>query len=419
MFLSYFLHYNRYLNIFGILLTIGFAIAFSFNRKKIKYRLIVSCLVMQFVLAFFILRFPLGKKIIEWIAIGIAAMYQFADHGTSFVFGRLVSADSGLGFIFAFKVLPITIFFSAFTALLIHFKIIQLFVSGANALMRPFLSVSASENAVAVANSFLGQTEAPLLVRHHLKHMTKSEFFVVMVSGMATISSALLAVYGAMGVPVIHLLASSIMSIPGAIMLAKIIVPDGHGHDVAEQEKLDQPMQTRTMFDAIASGTSDGLMMALHIGAFLISFLALLALANALLGSLSSILNIFLPNALQLPSLTLEKILAYLFAPFGYLLGFTGNEALIAGQLLGLKVAVNELIAYTELVKLSLSERTLAILTYVLCGFSNFCSIGIQMSAIGILAPDRRSWIAQLGLYSIVAAALSNLITAMIAALLL
>lgn len=419
MIITYLTEYNRYLNILGLLLIIGGAIVASTNRKKIDYRLIFKALALQFITGFLILRFSLGRQILAAIGQAIVQMYHYADAGTAFVFGPLANAQGPLGFIFAFKVLPVTIFFSPFIALLFHFSILQRVVLFVSYLMRPLLPVSAAESLCAIANSFLSQTEAPLLIRGYLHDMTKSEFFTVMVSGMATISAAILAVYVAMGVSATHMLASSLMSIFGAIMMSKIIIPETHEPKTAHGAKITFETTSTNMFDAIATGTSDGLTLALAIGAMLISFLALLALGNGLLANISHVLNFFLPQSAQIATLTFDKIMAYVFFPFGYLLGLTGDEAFKAGQLVGIKVAVNELIAYSEMVKMNLSPRAVDLITYALCGFSNFSCIGIQIGAIGALAPTKRQWLTQMGIYAVFTAALSNLATAMIAGLLL
>jgi concentrative nucleoside transporter, CNT family len=307
--------------------------------------------------------------------------------------------------------------------LLFHWGIIQKVVHAINYVIRPLLSTSGAETLCAVANSFLGQTEAPLLVRNYLKDMTKSEMLVVMVSGMATISGSILVVFAAMGVPAQHMLAASVMAIPASIMIAKILLPETEKTSTLEHLAADKQDTKNNALGAIATGTSDGLNLAINVAAMLIAFLALLALVNHLLSfgadSVNSLLcTIGLGECLP-KGLSIELIFSYLFAPFGYLLGFTGNTALEAGQLIGTKVAVNELIAYGQMVKMNLSERTSDILTYALCGFSNFSCIGIQIGGIGALVPEKRAWLTQLGLYAVLGGALSNLLSAMIAGLLL
>lgn len=406
--LDYFLQHNRYMNLLGILVILGIAFVFSKHKSRINYRLVATGLFLQLLIGACVLRTSVGRMVVDKISSYITRLYQFADQGSGFVFGNLINADSPWGFIFAVKVLPIIIFFGALMAVLFHFNIIQRVVGVVNLVIRPLLGTSGAETLCAISNSFLGQTEAPLLIRHYLADMTRSEMLVVMVSGMATISGAILVVYAAMGVPAPHLLASSVMSIPAAIIISKILLPETEKAKTSGGEGLEvtPTVHTENVFDALATGTSDGLSLALNVGAMLISFLALLALINALLGAIY-------------PALSLQFIFAYLFSPFGYLLGFTGTDALAAGQLIGTKVAVNELIAFGDMVRMNLSERANDILTYALCGFSNFSCIGIQIGGIGALVPSKRQWLTQLGLYAVLGGTLSNLLCAMMAGLLL
>jgi CNT family concentrative nucleoside transporter len=422
--LTYLLEYNRYFNLIGIVVILGIAAAFSQQRSKINIRLVLHALLLQFVIALVMLKTSFGQAFIGKIAYYVGKMYQFADQGAGFVFGNLVNPQSPWGFIFAVKVLPVIIFFGSVTALLFHWGIIQFIVSGINAVIRPLLGTSGAETLCASANSFLGQTEAPLLVRNYLKNMTKSEMLVVMVSGMATISGSILVVFAAMGVPAQHMLAASVMAIPASIMIAKILLPETVEHTKTEGgAEIKLEATTNNALEAIANGTSDGLSLAVNVAAMLIAFLALLAMLNYGLQfgayKINHVLSYF-GFAARLPDeLSIELIFAYLFAPFGYLLGFSGNEALAAGQLVGTKVAVNELIAYGQMVKMQLSDRTRDIMTYALCGFSNFSCIGIQIGGIGALVPERRAWLTELGLYAVLGGALANLLSAMMAGLLL
>ncbi|MCX5921784.1 MAG: NupC/NupG family nucleoside CNT transporter [Candidatus Dependentiae bacterium] len=420
---SYLLEYNRYMNLLGIAVIIGIAVLFSQKRSHINVRLVIKALLLQCGIAFFVLKTTIGQTILAHVAACVSKMYQFADVGAGFVFGSLVNANGPWGFIFAIKVLPVIIFFGAVTALLFHWGIIQIAVSGINHLIKPLLGTSGAETLCASANSFLGQTEAPLLVRHYLKEMTKSEMLVVMVSGMATISGSILVVFAAMGVPAQHMLAASVMAIPASIMIAKILLPEIGTPATLGTVTLKKESDAGNALDAISTGTSDGLQLAINVGAMLIAFLALLAMINYGLGGIALISNEFfsyLGFAFRLPSgFSIETIFAYLFAPFGYLLGFTGSEALAAGELVGTKVAVNELVAYSQMVTMGLSARTVSIITYALCGFSNFSCIGIQIGGIGALVPEKRPWLTQLGLYAVLGGTLSNLLSAMIAALLL
>lgn len=431
--LTYFLEHNRYLNVVGIITIFLIAYLFSRNRAQINFRLIVHGLFLQGLIGFLVLRTGVGRAIVQTVALYVSKLYQAADEGLIFLFGNLANASAPWGFIFAIKVLPIIIFFGAFMAILFHFGLVQRAVAGVSWLIRPLLKTSGAETLCAISNSFLGQTEAPLLIRHYLARMTKSEMLVVMVSGMATISGSILVVFAAMGVPASHLLTSSVMSIPASIVIAKILLPETEKSQTLDKAQVQIERTSSNLLDAIATGTSDGLQLALNVGAMLLSFLALLALANYFLGYVSEqsnniigYINYLLTSSnyswqitWQVPILSIEYIFSRLLSPFGYLLGFTGNEALAAGQLIGTKVAVNELIAYSKMVTMELSERTSNILTYALCGFSNFSCIGIQIGGIGALVPQKRPWLTELGLLAVLGGALSNLLSAMIAALLL
>ncbi len=419
---AYLIEYNRYLNVVGIFVVLAIAWAFSRKRSAIDYRLVVIAMAMQIAIALAVLKTGLGNRIVSVVAVGVNKIYQFADAGSSFMFGNLVNPTGSWGFIFACKVLPVMIFFGAMMALLFHFRVVQGVVGAVNWLLQPLLRTSGAETLVAIANSFLGQTEAPLLIRNYLKGVTNSEMLTIMVTGMATISGAVLVVYTAMGVPALHLLAASVMAIPSALLIAKILYPEtGHPETRGAVKATFEPT-SKNMFDAIASGTSDGLWLALMVGAMLIAFIALIALLNALLLGCSDGINgllAYIGSSWQMPILSLNMIFAYLFSPFAYLLGFTGNDALIAGQLLGTKLAVNEMVAYGQMGTMMLSERTIAILTYALCGFANFSSIGIQLGGIGQLVPEKRALLSELGLLAVLGGTLSNLLSAMIAGLLL
>jgi CNT family concentrative nucleoside transporter len=369
------------------------------------------------------LRTTVGIKVVDFIARHVQHLHECAEEGIRFVFGNLVDDTGSWGFVFGFQVLPVIIFFGAFMAVLFYFGIVQKMVSGVNYVLSPLLKTSGAETLCAIANSFLGQTDAPLLVRHYLNGMTKSEMMVVMVSGMATISGAILVAFVKMGVPPHHLLASSVMSIPASIIIAKILYPEtekSHSHDDATS--ISQQALGSNLFDAIAKGTMDGVQLAVGVGAMLISFLALLTVANCFLAYISELVNqglAFLNSGWQIPTVSIDYILSYIFAPFGYLLGFDGDEIFAAGRLIGTKIALNEAIAYSKMVALDLSERTKYILTYALCGFSNLSCIGIQIGGIGALVPDKRQWLTELGLYALLGGTLSNLLCAMIAGLLL
>ena len=403
--IEYLLQHNRYCNLVGIFVILAIAYFFSQHRSRINYRLVVRGLLMQFVIGFFVLKTGIGQWCIGGLSNTVKALYLFADEGSGMVFGALIDPTGPWGPLFAFRVLPVIIFFGALMSLLFYLGIIQRLVVGVNYLVRPVLGTTGPETLCAISNSFLGQTEAPLLIRHYLKTMTKSEILVVMVSGMGTISGALLAVVAGMGVPIVHLLTASMMAIPGTLVIAKMLYPETD-RTTQDDAHVEMKSESANVFDAISTGTSDGLQLALNVGAMLISFLALLAMIDAILGSTIG--------------MGLKPIFGYLFSPVGYLFGLGQADAMAVGELLGIKIVGNELIAYKEMLKMTtLSTRAINIVTYALCGFSNFSCIGIQIGGIGALVPKKRAVLAELGLYAVLGGTLSNLLSAMVAGLLL
>jgi CNT family concentrative nucleoside transporter len=400
--LTYFLEYNRYLNIIGIVVLFAIAVLFSKNRRAINAILVLKALVLQFVFALLMIKTTWGIVIVGKIAEAAGTLSLFAQKGIDFMFGNLGNAELPWGFVFAIKVLPIIIFVGALTSLLFHWGIVQKIVSGLNIIIRPLLGTSGVETVSAIANSILGQTEASLFMSNYVPLMTRSELFVLMVSGMASISISVLVIYVMLGIPGSYLLTASIMSIPSAIAIAKIMVPETESSTAAKDVTFQ--VHTKNGFDAIAKGTMDGLNLAVAVAAMLISFLAFIALGDYLLAFIN---------------LSFAQIFSYIFAPFAFLLGFTGQELWHASTLMGIKTTVNELVAFSELVKISLSPRTFTILVYALCGFSNFSCIGIQIGMIGILAPEKREYVTQMGLYTVLASALANLLSACIVSLLI
>jgi CNT family concentrative nucleoside transporter len=416
------MEYNRYMNLIGIAVMIFLAYLGSNNRSKVNGKLVMNGLLLQAALALFILKTTVGFTLFNSISLGINHLYKFSEVGISFVFGALADPTGSWGVVFAVRVLPIIIFFGAFTSLLFYLGIIQKFVSALTFIIRPILGTSGAETLCAVANSFLGQTEAPLLIKHYLKDMTRSEIMVVMASGFATVSGALLAVYASMGVPSLHMLAASVMAIPGSIVMAKILYPETEISKMTDKAQAEVASSSVNILDAISTGTTDGMYLALNVGAMLISFLGLIALTNSLLGLVSQCANyiLFLSGfTYMLPTLDLNLMFSYLFAPISYLMGFVGQEALHVGNLLGIKITANEFIAFTTMSTISLSVRTKAILAYALCSFANFSCIGIQIGGIGVLVPEKRVLLSELGLRAVYAATLANITSAMIAGLLI
>ena len=393
---------TRLPSLVGIFVVFVCLLALSVYRRGISWKLVMNTALVHLVLGCIMLHWSWGQIAIGAVASGVNALYQAADIGSTFLFGALAQpAAGGWGFVFAFRALPIIVFFGALMALLSYFGVVNFVVSIIKRLLQPLWGTRGAETTCAVANSFLGQTEAPLLVKEYLSHMSESCMFLVMVSGMGTITVGLIAMFGAMGVPLQHLLAASIMAIPATVMCAKMVYPE-KGDTTCPEICADiggTPPASYT--EAIARGTSDGLMLALNVGAMLIAFLSLIGLINMVLGYIS-------------PLLTLEKILGYLFVPFGWMMGFGGEQALKIGELVGMKIVANETVAYSALVKSGLSERAVMLATYALCGFSNFSSIGIQVGGIGALAPAQRSVLSRLGVRAVFTAALANLYSAFV-----
>lgn len=419
---DYLTQYNRYMLLFGIMVIFGIAFLFSNNRRRINIRLVLSAFCLQLVFAWFMLWTPFGKQMMAYAGYGIKQIYVASEAGIKFVFGSLGVNQAPWGVVFAFQVLPMIIFFGAFMALLFHFGIIQFFVRIIARLVRPILGTSGAETLCAVANSFLGQTDAPLVIKNYLDRMTQSEIFLIMVGGMGHISVSLVALYALWGISPEHLLSASLMALPATVMIAKIMCPEVEKPETAGGAAPSIEVKTLNALDAIATGTSDGLHLVLNIAAMLIAFISLIALINMMLGwgagwvqSICDMLSL----SVTIPALSLESIFAVIFMPISWLLGLTGAEALIAGKLLGLKVVANELIAYSQLAVSGLSARGTFLLTYALCGFSNFSSIGIQIGGIGALAPSKRHLLSAFGFRAILGGVMVNLLSAMVAGLFL
>ena len=406
---AYFLQDGRYMSFFGIAAILGFAFLFSKNRRKVNFRLVGSALAMQFVLAFCILKTDMGRHVFQALAAGFSKLYQFADAGSQFVFGSLADISGPWGVIFAIKVVPIIIFFGALTALLFHLGIVQVFVKIISVAIRPILGTSGAETLCAAANSMLGQTEAPLLIKRYLNTMTQSEILLVMVSGMATLSGSILAVYGSMGVPMLHLLSASVMSIPGAILISKILLPETEKAKTVGGNSLDMTSDSSNVLDAISTGTTDGMKLAANVAAMLITFISLIALINYFVGLASS-------YAFGFPY-TLDIIFGKIFSWAAVLIGVPWQDKANAGALLGQKLVINEFVAYANFVTMKLTPRATTILTYALCGFSNFSCIGIQIGGIGALAPQKRGTIIKLGMMAVLGGTLANFLNAAIAGL--
>jgi CNT family concentrative nucleoside transporter len=400
---------ERLLSLVGLVVILGIAYLLSTDRKAIRGKTVFWGLTLQLVFALFVLKTSLGQGVFAWLGAKINRLLQFSFVGSQFLFGKLGLPGGGgdnIGFIFAFQVLPTIIFIAALFAILYYLGVMQVVVKLFAHVMTRLMGASGAESLNVAASIFMGQTEAPLTIRPYLNKMTRSELMTVMTSGMAHISGGIMGAYIAFGVEAKHLLAAVIMTAPGTILLAKILVPETEQPETAGTVRLVVPRTDANIIGAAARGTGEGLNLALNVGAMLISFLALVALVNAILGKFG---------------LQLETLLGYLFGPLALIMGVPAKDALVVGNLLGTRTVLNELIAYSQLgpLKSSLDPRSFTIATYALCGFANFSSIGIQIGGIGALAPERRDDLARLGFRALLAGTFANFMTACIAGLLL
>ena len=394
----------------GMLVMLGIAWALSTNRRAIRWRTVVTGTALQFAFALLILKTAWGQAAFAGATTAVTAFLDFTDAGASFIFGPGFEEH-----FFAFKVLPTIIFFSSFITILYYLGLIQWVVKGFARVMMFVMGTSGAESLSASGNIFVGQTEAPLLIRPYVGSMTMSELMAVMTGGFATIAGGVLAAYVGMGVPAGHLIAASVMSAPAALVMAKMMFPETEESLTAGDVKLDVEKPWANVIDAAAEGAGAGLKLALNVGAMLLAFIALIAMVNGLLGHVGGWFGY--------EGLTLELMLGWVFAPLAFLMGVPWAEASEVGSLLGIKTVVNEFVGYAEMEEMVaaglISERSEIIATYALCGFSNFSSIAIQIGGIGGIAPERKQDLARLGLRAMVAGSLACFQTATIAGLLL
>jgi len=406
---------QRLTGLLGLLAVMGIAYALSSNRKAIQWRVVAWGLGLQIAFAFLVLRTTPGRRFFEIIGAGVKRMLEFAFEGSRFVFGKLgVQGGGGLGVIFAFQVLPIVIFIASFFAVMYYLGVMQVIVKAFARVMTWLMGASGAESLNVAASIFMGQTEAPLTIRPFLAEMTMSELMTIMTSGMAHVSGAVMGAYVIVGqVEVKHLLTAVIMTAPATIMLAKMFLPETETPKTAGRVTIQIERTDVNLIDAAARGAGEGLFLALNIGAMLIAFIALIALANGILGWAHSYADWF-PSSLQ-------TIFGWVFAPVAWLLGVSWKDAPAIGNLLGTRLVLNEFVAYTQLgpIKDTLDPRSFVIATYALCGFANFASIGIQIGGIGSLAPSRKHDLARLGLRAVLAGTLANFMSAAIAGMLL
>lgn len=406
----------------GLAFFVFFAWAISENRRGCSWRVVVAGLVVQFALALLLLKVPQSQIVFVWLNDGVIALQKATEAGTSLVFGFLGGGPlpfkepyPGAAFILAFRALPLVLLMSALSALLYHWRILPWIVRGFAWALGKAFGISGAAGFGTAANVFVGMVEAPLLIRPYLNRLSRSELFIVMTAGMATIAGTMYALYVTFLADVIpgaagHLLTASLISAPAAIMIARLMVPvDG----AEAQERIETARLYDNSMDAITTGTIDGLRLLGYILGMLVVLVALVSLANAILG--------LAPDAWGAP-LTLQRVLGWIMAPATWLLGIPWSEAVTAGQLLGTKVVLNELLAYLELAKLppeALSERSRLIMTYALCGFAHLGSLGIMIGGMGAMAPDRRKEIVQLGLKSVLAGVMATCMTGAVVAVLI
>jgi CNT family concentrative nucleoside transporter len=404
---------GRFTGILGLLTMLAIAYIFSTNRKKINPRTVAVGLALQIAFAFLVLKWETGRWLITQAGTAVNKLLEYSFAGSTFIFGELGKKGSPMGFYFAFQVLPTIIFIAAFFAILYHFGIMQFFVKIAAWVMKRLMGASGVESLNVAASIFMGQTEAPLTIRPFLPRVTRSELMTIMTSGMAHVSGGIMGAYILSGIEAKHLLTAVIMTAPGTILISKMLVPETEtpqaevSTEEAEQEKHENVLA------AASKGTSDGLGLAINVAAMLISFLALIALLNGIMGGTHNFLARH--GFAWFPS-SIETILGVIFAPIAWVIGVPWHDCLKIGNLLGTRMVLNELVAFTMLgaQKAALDARSFTIATFALCGFANISSIGIQIGGLGALAPNRRGDLAKLGFRAMIAGTMANLMSASI-----
>jgi len=426
----------------GMILLIGLGLALSTNSKAVNWRTVLAALGIQVAFGIIVLYWSWGQQALGAVSQGVQAVINTSNAGISFLFGPVLPQGENAGVVFAFQVLPVIIFFASLTAVLYHFKILQFVVENLGRALGAVLGTRKAESVNAAANIFVGQTEAPLVIRPYLRGLSRSGLFAVMVGGLSTVAGSVLVGYSLLGAPLEYLIAASFMAAPGALMMAKLVLPedDDTGEDTTEEARTgdrmahDRPgeadadsdadgiadedddldgMEYRNVIDAAASGAADGLKLALNIGAMLLAFISLIALINLFIGTVGGWFGA--------PDVTFEQLLGYLFAPLMTAIGVPWSEATGAGSFVGQKIVVNEFVAFSNFAPNigDFSPKTAAIVTFALTGFANLGSLGILLGGLGSLVKDRRREIAELGLRAVLAATLANLMSAAIAGILI
>ncbi len=399
---------TTFMTLVGMSTLLFVAFIASTNRKSINFRTVGSAFGLQVLIGALVLYFPLGKQALLAISVKVSSVIDYAKEGINFLFGNFF-ASGEMGFVFALNVLPIIIFFSSLVAVLYYLGIMNWIIKILGGGLQKLLGTSRPESLSATANIFVGQTEAPLVVKPFIPTMTQSELFAVMVGGLATVAGSILAGYVAIGIDLKYLIAASFMAAPGGFLMAKMIVPETEKPVENLEELKEDEDKPVNVIDAAASGASSGMHLAFNVGAMLLAFVALIAMLNGMLGGIGEWFNY--------PELTIQEILGYLFAPVAWILGVPWSEAIQAGSFIGQKLVVNEFVAYLDFVNYrdQLSEHTQVVITFALCGFANLSSIAILLGGLGGMAPCRRKDIARLGLRAVMAGSMANLMSAAIA----
>lgn len=399
---------NLLWGIFGIFVVLGIAFLLSSGKKSIKPRTIIGGLAIQILFAFMVLEWELGRKALLGLSNLVQNVINYAGEGIAFVFGPAADTTN-FGFVFAFQVLTIIIFFSSLISVLYYLGIMQIIIKLLGGALSKLLGTSKAESISAAANIFVGQTEAPLVVRPFIAGMTKSELFAVMTGGLASVAGSTLAGYALLGVPLEYLLAASFMAAPAGLIMAKMMIPETE--DVSDREDIvmEKDKTSVNVVDAAARGASDGLQLALNVGAMLLAFIALIALLNGVLGGIGGWFGA--------ENLTIQSILGVIFAPLAWAIGVPWAEAVQAGSFIGQKLVLNEFVAYTAFAPeiADLSPKTVIVVSFALCGFANLSSLAILLGGLGAMAPSRRPDIARLGIRAVAAGMLASLLSAAIA----
>src|SRR5450755_1168422 len=408
---------HRLVGILGMITMMGLAYAFSTDRRAIRYKTVAWGLGLQIVFAFLVMRWGYGQLLFQKAGAAVNWVLDFAFFGSQFVFGDLGKKGSPMGFFFAFQVLPTIIFIAAVFALLYYYGVMQFIIKQAARVMSALMGASGAESLNVAASIFMGQTEAPLSIRPFLPDLTRSELMTVMTSGMAHVSGGMMAAYILYGIKAEHLLAAVIMTAPGTILIAKMLVPETEQPLTAGRVEMADMERDANALGAISRGTIDGLHLALNVAAMLISFIALIYLVDGCFGAVSRHLAL---HGIWFPS-SLEQIFGWLFSPVAWVIGIPWHDCHAIGNLLGLRMVTNELVAFQRLgpMQATLDPRSFTIATFALCGFANLSSIGIQIGGIGALAPNKKSELARLGIRAMLAGTMANLMSASLVGIML